>query len=197
MTKNRFDNLDTEEMTEEAASDVGAGTGTTSPTEEGASAATDDAAVSGDVLQAKLTALEDSLLRAKADYQNLQRRTTIDRSEAIRFANAELMRSLVNVLDDFDRSLKAAESSKNFEAVVDGVRLVNANLHKALSEQGLETIHAMNEKFDPAIHEAVMQQPSDKHAPGTVVEEIAKGYRLRGRVIRPAKVIVAKAPEAS
>lgn len=146
-------------------------------------------------LQARVASLEDNLLRAKADYQNLQRRTTIERGEAVRYANAELMRSLLGVLDDFERALQSAESAGNLRAVIDGVRLVYQNLAKSLGEAGLEVIDARLKPFDPAIHEAMMQQPTDEHPPGTVIEQIAPGYKLRDRVLRPAKVIVSKSPE--
>lgn len=144
-------------------------------------------------LRANIEKLEDSLLRARADYQNLQRRAAIERSEAIRFANAALMKSLLGVIDDFERSLASSSTSGEREAVVDGVRLVYQNLMKALRDQGLETIVALHKPFDPSVHEAIMQQPSADHEAGTVMEELAKGYRLCERVLRPAKVIVSKA----
>ena len=151
----------------------------------------------GASLETRVAELEDSLLRAKADFQNLQRRAAVERSEAIRYGNADLMRSLLGAIDDFERSLAAAESSENYESVIEGVRLVHANLVKALNDHGLETIEALHEPFDPNIHEALMRQPSSVHEPGTVVEQIAKGYRLRDRVVRPAKVIVAAAPDTA
>lgn len=146
-------------------------------------------------LQAKVASLEDAALRAKADFQNLQKRGARERSEAIRFANAELMQSLLGVVDDFERSLAAAESSDNAKAVVDGVRLVYENFMKALRAYGLETIDALHEPFDPHVHEAVMLQPTEDYPPGTVIQEIARGYRLRDRVLRPSKVIVAQAAQ--
>ncbi|MFH1110519.1 MAG: nucleotide exchange factor GrpE [Planctomycetota bacterium] len=146
-------------------------------------------------LQAKVAKLEDSLLRAKADFQNLQRRSAAERLDALRYANAELMKSLVKVVDDFERSLAAASKPDNLPAVVEGVRLVYENLTKALSDHGLETIEALHRPFDPNVHEALLHQPSDRHSPGTVIQQIAKGYRLCDRVVRPAKVIVAKAME--
>ena len=143
-------------------------------------------------LQAKVASLEDAVLRAKADFQNLQKRSAKERSEAVRYANAELMQSLLGVADDFERSLTAAESSDNGDAVVDGIRLIYDNFMKALRAYGLETVHALYEPFDPHVHEAVMQQPTDQHKPGTVIEELARGYRLRDRILRPTKVIVAR-----
>lgn len=146
-------------------------------------------------LQERIAALEESLLRAKADFQNLQRRSTIERSEAIRFANTELMRALMPILDDLERALAAAEVGEDINPIAEGVRLVYTKFLKALGEHGLEQIDALGQPFDPEVHEALMRQPSHDLPPGMVVQEVAKGYRLRDRVIRPAKVIVTQAAE--
>lgn len=146
-----------------------------------------------ETLNAKIDKLADSLLRAKADYKNLERRGVLERSDAIRFANAGLMRSLLEVVDDFERSLAATEPTDENAAMMDGVKLIHDNLLKALSTHGLERIDALHQPFDPSIHEAMMQQPSDEYPPGTVIDELARGYRLRDRVIRPARVIVSSA----
>ena len=149
-----------------------------------------------ETLKAEIESLEDRLARAKADCQNIQRRSAIERAEAIRYANADLMRSLLGVIDDFERSLEAANNTDDTPSVVHGVRLVYENLMKALSQHGLEPIQALHQPFDPHCHEAIMQQPSEEHPDGTVLTEVAKGFRLRDRVIRPTKVIVSKAPQA-
>lgn len=146
-------------------------------------------------MKARIEALEDSLLRAKADYQNLQRRMQTERSEAIRFANADLMRALLPVLDDLERSLHAAEATGDTKNLVEGVRLIYENLYKALTDNGLEPIEALKKPFDPGVHEALMLQPSADVPPGTVLEEVARGYKLRDRVIRPTRVIVSRAAE--
>ena len=142
-------------------------------------------------LRAKVEKLEDGLLRGRAEYQNFQRRAAVERAESIRYANAELMKSLLGVLDDFERSMSSAPGSS--DAAAEGVRLVYENLLKALGEHGLESIDAVGRPFDPSIHEAMMQQPSADHPVGTVLEVFAKGYRLRDRVLRPSKVIVSQA----
>lgn len=146
-------------------------------------------------LQARIESLEDQLLRAKAETQNIQRRAAQERNEAIRFANADLMRALIPVLEDFDRAMEAADSSN--EAILEGTRLVHANLIKALRDAGLEPIEAKGEDFDPSIHEALMHQPTSEAPPGRVIEQVTRGYRLRDRVLRPARVVVAKAPEGA
>lgn len=146
--------------------------------------------------QQRIAQLENALLRAKADYQNFQRRAAIERSGVVRYASAEVMKSMLSVMDDFERSLEAAESSNDLKALVDGIRLIYDNLLQALRVHGLESIEALHQPFDPKVHEALLQQPSAEHPPGTVVEQIAKGYRLRDRVLRPARVIVSKGVEA-
>ena len=144
-------------------------------------------------LQAKIESLEDQLLRAKAEMQNIQRRAAQERNEAIRFANADLMRALIPVLEDFDRALEATDATDH--AILEGTQLVHANLIKALREAGLEPIEAKGEDFDPAIHEALMHHPTPDAPPGRVIDQVTRGYRLRDRVLRPARVVVAKAPE--
>jgi molecular chaperone GrpE len=187
-----------------AGEPVGAATPGPSPTGEDAQPSTGDEARSDQpaqpedpvqALQARVEQLEEKLARARADLQNAQKRHAIERSQAIRYANAEVMKSLLGVLDDFERSLEAAQTSSNLEAVVDGVRLVYENLTKALRDHGLEPIPALHEPFDPEVHEALLQERSQDYPPGTVVQEVARGYRLRDRVVRPSKVIVSKKPE--
>lgn len=148
-------------------------------------------------LGARVASLEEAVLRAKADYQNLQRRTATERGETVRYANAELMKSLLPVLDDFERTLAAAQNCDNLASIVDGVRLVHQNLTKALGDQGLLAIEALHQPFDPTLHQAIMQQSSPDHPSGTVIGEVARGYRLGDRVIRPTQAIVAKAVEQS
>lgn len=150
-----------------------------------------------DDLQAKISSLEDSLLRAKADYQNLQRRSDQERSKAVRFANAELIRCLLDVVDDFGRSIEASNSSEDSNSLADGLRLVYENFFKVLRTFGLEPIEALGEPFDPHVHEAMMQEESPDYPPETVIRELGKGYRLRERVLRPAKVVVSKAADAA
>ncbi len=144
-------------------------------------------------MEAQIGRLEDALVRSKADYQNLQRRAATESIQTIRYGNAELFKGLLSVVDDFERALAAAEATENPDAVVQGVRMVYENLTKALVAQGLETIVALHQPFDPSIHEALMQQPSADHPAGTVIEEVARGYRLHDRVLRPSKVVVSKA----
>ena len=148
-------------------------------------------------LEARVVELEEQALRARADYQNLQRRLMQERAEAIRMANADLVKALLPVLDDFERSLAAAAKTDNLQSVVEGQQLIHANLLKVLRDHGLEPIDALHQPFDPNVHEALLQTPSDEHPPLTVLEEVGKGYRLKDRVLRPTKVVVSQAPPAA
>ena len=119
----------------------------------------------------------------------------VQQVDAVHYANADVMKSLVSVVDDFDRALIANETAADVADVKAGMKLVHDNLAKALRDHGLEYVPALHQPFDPAVHEALLQQPTNEHEPGTVVDEVAKGYRLHDRVIRPAKVVVSKAQE--
>lgn len=148
-------------------------------------------------LRQRLASLEDGLLRARADYQNLQRRSSAERAEAVLYANAELMKSLLPVVEGLQRAVESAKTGENLKPVFDGVRLVYEDLMKTLGAHGLESIDAKGKKFDPRVHEALMMQPSKDAPEGTVIEEVGRGYQLRDRVLRPAKVIVAKGESES
>lgn len=152
---------------------------------------------SPEAMQARIAELEDKLLRARAEFANFQRRVAAERQEAVRFANAELVRSLLGVLEDFDRSLKIEVQSEEGRNVLRGVQLVYENLTKALRDNGVEPIQAEGRPFDPAYHEALMRQPTDDHPPGTVIQEASRGYCLHGRVIRPARVVVSAPVETA
>ena len=151
-----------------------------------------DAADPEESLEQRISALQEQVARAQADYRNLERRLAGERADAVRFANAELIRALLPVLDDFERSLAAAEGTDNVASLVDGERLIQANLMKVLGDYGLERIDALHQPFDPHVHEALLQTPNEEHPPNTVVEEVNRGYRLRERVLRPAQVVVSK-----
>lgn len=157
---------------------------------------TQEVAPTAETAEQRITSLEDTLLRAKAELQNVQRRSVLERSDAIRYANTDLIRSLLGVLDDFERAM-SAEQDGDGTAMADGLKLIHDNFLKAMTDRGLQPIESLHLPFDPHIHEALMQQASDEHPAGTVIQELARGYKLHDRVVRPAKVIVASAPQQS
>jgi molecular chaperone GrpE len=103
---------------------------------------------------------------------------------------------LLPALDDFDRALSHAAEKGSVEAIVEGVRLIEKKFHDILKLNGVETFEASPGLFNPEEHEATGVEITDRSPEGTVTETLVKGYRLRGRVLRPAKVKVAKKPEA-
>jgi len=153
--------------------------------------------------QEELTALRaerDDLLarlqRVSADYMNYQKRVQRDTSMAREFANEELMKSLLGVLDDMERGLQAArENHDEDDALLRGMQLVHDKAMEALGKFGLRVIEAVGKTFNPEKHSAMMHEPSTEHPPMTVIREMQKGYELKGRTIRPSAVVVAKAPE--
>ena len=138
----------------------------------------------------RLRAREDELLRALAEQQNVNRRRRQETEAAITYAQEDLVRELLPVLDDFERALKAMEGKAD-ESIVSGIALIYDRLVRTLDKQGVTAIRPHGTRFDPALHEAVAEQAGTGAAPGTIVEVIQPGYRLRDRVLRHAKVIVA------
>ena len=133
---------------------------------------------------------QDKYLRAVAEGANLQRRLTAEKRDAIRYANSDIAKALIEVIDDLERTLEAAGDSEDVQSVVAGVRLIYDKLLKALSDHHVEPIEAEGHPFDPNKHEALMQQPAAGCAANTVLQEIQKGYTLHSRVLRPARVVV-------
>lgn len=140
---------------------------------------------------AKLEKEKDEYLngwkRAKADYINLQKDEMKQLGEVLKFGNAELIKELLTVLDSFELSLMATKDPEARK----GIEIIYSQLEKILNKQGLGKIKALGEKFDPALHETMMQEESDKES-GTILEEMVKGWKLNDKVIRPTKVKIAK-----
>lgn len=155
------------------------------------SAARDDLAK----LQAERDDLLSRLQRVSADYLNYQKRVQRDIEEGREYANAELIKSLLGVLDDMERGLDAARANHGADdPLLVGMELVH---HKALETLGrfdLSVIACVGEAFNPARHSAIVQEESGEHPPMTVTRELQRGYLLKGRTLRPAMVAVSKAP---
>lgn len=138
----------------------------------------------------------DRLLRTTADFENFKKRAARERQEAISFANEDLVQQLIPGLDSLEMALAAARESQD-EAVKSlhaGVALIHQQLRATLGNAGLEEVDATGKAFDPTVHEAVAQQETSEVPDGHVFQQIRKGYKLRGRLLRPASVVVAKAP---
>jgi molecular chaperone GrpE len=137
----------------------------------------------------------DRYLRAVADLENAKRRAQRERDDYHRYANEAISRDLIPVLDNFERARAAAREGRDAAGVVEGVELIRRELFKVLEKAGVERYSALGQPFDPSRHEAVARVVSVQHPEGTVVNETLPGYVLHGRVLRPAMVAVAAAPD--
>lgn len=139
----------------------------------------------------------DRYVRSVAELENYRKRAAREKTDATQFANESLMQKLLPVLDNFDMALAAAGGpSTTIESLCTGISMIQGQLRQALADAGLEEITALGGAFDPNLHEAVAQQPSEEVAEGQVLHQVRKGYRLKGRLLRPAGVVVAGTPAA-
>ena len=148
-----------------------------------------------DEARAEIGDLSERLLRLQADFENFRKRAQREKDEARQFANQSLIEKQLPILDNFEMALAAAKDAD--PALRDGVQMIYDQLLGILRDSGVETIDATGEDFDPNLHEAISQQQTTEAEPGTVVEQVQRGYRLHERLVRPARVVVAKAPEAA
>jgi molecular chaperone GrpE len=132
----------------------------------------------------------DDLKRLAADFENYRKRAARDQESLVARAHERLVKELLPVLDDLERTLEAAEQHDEAK-LVDGVRLVREALRQSLEREGLVEIEAEG-RFDPHVHEALLAQPAEGREQGDVLAVVQKGYRLGDKVLRPARVVVAE-----
>jgi len=137
--------------------------------------------------------LWDKYLRTIADFENTKKRLEQQKQEAIRFANEELIKELLNILDDLERTVFVGQSNKqNFEIFLKGVEMILTHLYELLKRYGVKPIQAQGKIFDPYYHEAVFFVENNDLEDNTIVEELQKGYILNDKVIRTSKVKISK-----
>ncbi len=135
------------------------------------------------------------VLRAHADLENFKKRNIRERQESIKFANKDIFLKILDVLDNFDRAMMSANDPKdNF---VIGVGMIQKQLMEVLTSSGVEEVAAEGKPFDPYLHEAIAQEPTDEHPEHTIIEVYQRGYRFGGTLLRPVKVKVAAPLESS
>ncbi len=152
-----------------------------------------------ETLRAEVTSLKDQLLRALAESENARRRAERDREDATKFAVSNFARDMVAIADDLTRALDSlSEEDKAQEGalktLVEGVEMTRRNLSTAFSRQQISRIDPEGEKFDHNLHEAMFEVETPDTEPGTVVQVIQHGYKIHDRLLRPARVGVAKKP---
>ncbi|HZT97117.1 MAG TPA: nucleotide exchange factor GrpE [Chloroflexota bacterium] len=146
--------------------------------------------------RARADDLFDRLQRALADLANYRKRVESEREDMAKFASMLLVSELLPVLDNFDRALETLPKELEYFTWIQGVMLVERQLRAILERQGVEPIKAVGEKFNPSLHEAIVEEESSEAAPGTVIGELQTGYTMYGRVLRPTLAKVAKALSA-
>lgn len=164
------------------------------PEDTATSPATGDIAEEKDPIEgykSEVAELKDKYLRLYADFENFRRRTAKEKLEMISGASADMVKSILPIVDDFERAKVSFDSSTEIEALKEGVDLIYTKLYKTLESKGLKPIISKGEAFDVEIHESIAQFPAPSDdLKGKVIDEIEKGYYLNDKVIRYAKVIV-------
>ena len=145
-------------------------------------------------LEQELADARDAQLRAIADFQNYKRRSYEEAAKTRELATAALVEKLLPLLDNFSRSIAAAEGGADPAAVLEGVRLIERQLMAALADVNVRAIEGLGLPFDPNYHDAIVSEASDEPE-GTILEVLEQGYTMGSRVLRPAKVRVSKGPE--
>jgi molecular chaperone GrpE len=137
---------------------------------------------------------QDLYLRAMAEMENLRKRTQREKEELGKFANENILRDILPVIDNLERAVEHAEQTENHGGLLEGVQMTLVQFSQVLSRFGVEPVISLGAPFDPAVHQAIGQLESDEYPPNTVAQEMQKGYLLNERLLRPAMVMVAKAP---
>jgi molecular chaperone GrpE len=141
-------------------------------------------------LRAELAAAKDRELRVHAELENVRKRAARELDERLRYANIGLLRDLLPVIDNIERAIEAAEKKADATALLEGFKMVDQQLADVLKQHHCTRIEALHIPFDPNVHHAVMQQPSEEHPANTVLMVTQNGYQLHDRVVRPSQVIV-------
>ncbi|WP_374965884.1 nucleotide exchange factor GrpE [Lysinibacillus sp. RS5] len=141
-------------------------------------------------LQAKLADEENRHLRLRADFDNIRRRSQLEREAAEKYRAQSLLSDLLPVIDNFERALQVEATSDETASIVKGIEMVYRSLLEATEKEGLQIIKAEGEQFDPNVHQAVMQEQDSEKETGVVLRELQKGYMLKDRVLRPTMVSV-------
>ena len=147
-------------------------------------------------LEAEKEDLRKTLIHRQADFENFRKRVERERHEESRRATGHSIQLLLPVLDTFERAL-AAHDDPTYAEYRKGVELIYKQLWETLAKQGLERIEALGKNFDPHVHQAIERVETDDHEDGTVIDVLQPGYIFHGRVLRPATVRVAAAPQAA
>ena len=149
----------------------------------------------------KLKVVEDKLLRLMAEMENQRRRFEKERQEAFEFGGFNFAKESLSLLDNIDRAIisfknnDTLKNNKDLDKFIDGIEVVKKDLISIFKKNNIEEIVAVNKKLDPNLHQAMMEVEAENKEPGTIVQEIQKGYIMKDRLLRPSLVAVSKKPE--
>jgi molecular chaperone GrpE len=159
-------------------------------TNAGANQQTEDDPIAS--LQGDLDRFRDLALRSQADFDNYKKRAAREKEEAIKYANTSLLERLVTIIDNFELGLLAAKGEGENSAIYSGMSMVLKQLDDFLADNGLQPIQAEGQPFDPNLHEAIANEPSDTVPENHVIRQTRRGYRFKDRLLRPSSVVVSK-----
>jgi molecular chaperone GrpE len=141
-------------------------------------------------LRGELAAAKERELRVHAELDNYRKRAARELDDRLRYANLALLRDLLPAMDNIDRAIEAGEKNADAAAMLEGFKMVRQQLEEALNRHHCTRIEALHAEFDPNLHHAILQQPSEEHPANTVLMVTQNGYQLHDRVVRPSQVIV-------
>ena len=178
-------NENNEELLDDLAASVAEGTG-----ENTGRGKAGERPLTVETLQEQLEEANDRVLRAQAELENFRKRARRDMDEQRQYANLPLVSDLLPAFDNLDRALEAAEQNENATGLLEGVKMVAAQIQSILQQYHCRRVTAIGDEFDPNIHEAIAQEPSEAIPAGNITREVRVGYQLHDRVIRPSQVMV-------
>jgi len=148
----------------------------------------------------KLKETQEKLLRSMAETENQRRRFEKEKEEAFEFGGFNFARESLSLLDNIDRAINSFKNddklkdNKDLNKIIDGIDVIKKDLISIFKKNGIEAIECINKKFDPNFHQAMLEIKNDTKEPGTIIQEIQKGYMMKNRLLRPSLVGVAKKP---
>jgi molecular chaperone GrpE len=148
-------------------------------------------------LEAQVRAERDTALRSAADLDNARKRAQRDLQEGVRFANERLLKDFLPVVDNLERALTHGNSTRDWASLEQGLQMTQKQFEDTLARYGAKPLTALGQPFDPNLHEAMGTVDSSDKPPNTVVAEVLRGWTLHDRLVRPALVSVARAPESA
>ncbi|MBL8868625.1 MAG: nucleotide exchange factor GrpE [Planctomycetaceae bacterium] len=157
---------------------------------DNSSSITPESPVTADQLKQELTAAMERALRAQAELENFRKRVYRDTEQQLKFASIGLLKDVLEVADNLQRALDAANQSDSTGSVAQGIQMVQNQLTTVLGKHGCVPIEAIGKPFDPNFHEALTQMPSADQPAGNILQELRRGYMLHERVVRPSQVIL-------